>query len=210
MKPRTEAGARPSSVEREEHEGAPAAESPPFVQWILKHQDALFSPGTDRRGKEMQTSTESLERLEWPRPSAYAYTAPSSAPRAPLRGLVELTSKCDTDVLRQLISAAHEASVDGPVVLVLNGVPQDTVDDVLRQVERVQGPGDVRCVTMRSVDNQLLARAAVADFVIVQSSALSGTLLSRGIRYMTTAKGLGYLAACGPGGHAAGNQAPPR
>lgn len=129
------------------------------------------------------------------RPDAYAFTAPPPAATSEIHGFIELTSKCSVTILRELIRAAYDASHHGHVVLALNGVSPRAVDRHLLPALSANGSRreDISYLPVQEVDNEVLERAAGAEFVIAQSSALSAALLARGIGFVNAAMGLRYL-----------------
>lgn len=165
---------------------------PAFVHWFIKHQATLFSPGTHSEN-DMEMPADFDRHL--PLGSRdYPATSGGVAP-ANRRGFIELTSKCSVEMRRRLISAAHDASQEGSVVLVLNGVSTQAVRGFIDAVSRLKGipSGNIRLLSVCGIDENLLSEAAEADFVIAQSSALSAALFTRGTRYMAVARGLRFL-----------------
>jgi hypothetical protein len=88
-----------------------------------------------------------------------------------LRGFIELSPELPRDKVHDIIEAAHRATADGRVILILSEHP---------------------------VQDSLLEEARDADLVIADSERLSATLLSNGILHMRAQEGLFYLRSLAP------------
>jgi hypothetical protein len=112
-----------------------------------------------------------------------------------MRAVVKVTGTQGPDFVSKILSAAYQASREGTILLVLNGLSSRSADQCLDPAVRRLGTEveGIRYLPFERLDEEALELIAIADFAIAESPELKSLLVLHRIPFISMNPGIQRL-----------------